>query len=64
MQGGAGMDLINVVVCPHCGDMWITDNINITTECLCFRCNKTYIPNKVYKMDKWIYNLVKTVKGH
>ena len=52
------MDLINVVVCPHCGDMWITDNINITTECLCFRCNKTYIPNKVYKMDKWIYDFL------
>lgn len=64
MQGGAGMDLINVVVCPHCGDMWITDNTNITTECLCFRCNNKYIPNKIYKMDKWIYDLVKTVKGH
>lgn len=64
MQGGAGMDLINVVVCPHCGDMWITDNTNITTECLCFRCNNKYTPNKIYKMDKWIYDLVKTVKGH
>lgn len=58
------MDLINVVVCPHCGDMWITDNTNITIECLCFRCNNKYIPNKIYKMDKWIYDLVKTVKGH
>lgn len=64
MRDGVGMDSVNVVVCPYCGDMWIANSIDTTAECLCFRCNNKYTPNKVYKMDKWIYNLVKTVKGH
>lgn len=57
------MDLINVVVCPYCGDTWITDKNKIDTECLCFRCNKKYIPSKIYHMEKWIFDLVKIVKG-
>ena len=58
-------DTVNVVICPNCGDTWITDNLDITKqECLCFRCNHKYFPKRVYKMWRFVYNAVKTVKGH
>lgn len=58
-------DTVNVVICPYCGDTWITDNSKITEqECLCFRCNNKYFPDKIYKMWYFVYNAVKTVKGH
>lgn len=57
------MDLINVVVCPNCGDSWITDNDKLKLECLCFRCNTKYYPSKIYKMWKFVYDAFKSVKG-
>lgn len=55
---------LNVVVCPYCGDMWHTEDRTITQqECRCFRCNNKYFPEKTYKMEDWIFNLVKTIKG-
>ena len=43
-------DTVDVVICPYCGDSWITDNKDITKqECLCFRCGKKYIPEKTTK---------------
>lgn len=60
---GGMMQEVNVVVCPNCGDMWITQDDKINYQCECFRCNHKYIPQKIYKMDKWIYDLVKIVKG-
>lgn len=58
-------DTVSVVICPYCGDTWITDNLKITEqECLCFRCNNKYFPKRVYKMWRFVYNAVKTVKGH
>lgn len=58
-------DTVNVVICPYCGDTWITDNLKITEqECLCFRCNNKYFPKRVYKMWYFVYNAIKTVKGH
>lgn len=56
-------DTVNVVMCPYCGDAWITDKEEINTECLCFRCNNTYIPDKIWKMWDFVFNLVKRVKG-
>lgn len=58
-------DSVNVVVCPNCGDTWIASNLDIVKhECLCFRCGYKYIPDKVYRMWQFVYNAIKTVKGH
>lgn len=57
------MDLINVVACPYCGDTWTTDKDKIDTECLCFRCHNKYIPDKIYKMYRFVFNAIKSVKG-
>lgn len=58
-------DIVDVVMCPYCGDSWITDNKDITKqECLCFRCGKKYIPEKVIKMWRFVYQALISVKGH
>lgn len=57
-------DTVDVVMCPYCGDSWITDNKDITKqECLCFRCGKKYIPEKTTKMWRFVYKALIKVKG-
>lgn len=58
------METKNVVVCPYCGDSWITNKDSIQDECFCFRCHGKYIPKKIYKMWNFVYNALMTVKGH
>lgn len=54
---------INVIKCPYCGDTW-ESNSDIPKECHCFRCKHNYIPDKIYKMDDFVFNAIHTVKGN
>ena len=57
-------DIVKVIVCPKCGDSWITEDDNILKkECLCFRCGHKYIPDKIIKMWYFVYELLKRTKG-
>lgn len=57
-------DIVKVIKCPHCGDMWILEEENPPALCHCFRCNKDYVSKFPINMERWIYNLVKKVKGN
>lgn len=57
------MEEIRVIKCPFCGEMWTLEDNIPPAFCECFRCGQCYgFPNPI-KMWKWVYDLVKTVKG-
>ena len=58
------MEEVRVIKCPFCGDMWMVEEELPPAQCYCFRCKQYYHFPMPIKMEKWIYDLVKTVKGN
>ena len=56
-------DIVRVMKCPHCGDMWILNEEKPPALCHCFRCEKDYAFVFPINMEKWVYDLCKIVKG-
>lgn len=57
-------EVVKVMKCPHCGDMWILKEEYAPAFCHCFRCEKDYSFIPTVRMWKWVYDLCKTVKGN
>lgn len=59
------MDEIKVCVCPKCGETWeVFDDSLLAGTCHCFRCSATYIPVKVCRMFRFVFNALRKVKGN
>lgn len=58
------MKEIEVIMCPHCGEMWRTSDPDIKSkQCKCFRCWKDYIPQRIYNMWDFVFTCVKNCRG-